>query len=255
MTTPNEQTPAAAPPAPASTPTPAAQTPAAAPAAQTPEALAAAELAKKTPATSALSGTDLGTDEKKNEPAAPGGTDLGSDDTQELNADGTPKAKEAPAQNEFHGFPESGEFELTVPDGFVADDTLKGEFAPIAKELDLSGKGIQKLVDLKAKMDQQAVSRWGDHLVSLKAEAQKDPEIGGAKYSEAVQLAKQTIGKFGTPAFRKMLNDYGVGAHPEMIRYMSNVARATGETPVLDGGAGPGVVQKPLHDILYGKKE
>lgn len=249
MSTEENKTPAAgSPPA-----TPASGTPAAspAPATATPGATGASPT-PETPSASSAS-TDLGagaTGTTEQKPAADASvTDLGADDT-ETNPDGTPKAKE-PVQNEFHGFPENGEFEVTVPDGFQADPVLKEEFAPIAKELDLSPKGVQKLVDLKAKMDKQAVQKWGEHLVELKTQAKADPEIGGAKYDPAVAAARGVIGKYGTPAFRKMLNDYGVGAHPEMIRFMSKVAKATGETPVLDGGAGSGVVNKPLHELLY----
>lgn len=131
------------------------------------------------------------------------------------------------------------------------DADLLAEATPVAKELNLSAKGLQKLADLKAKDVQLSLKRWGDHLVELKTTAQADPEIGGAKYAPAVASAKQAITKFGTPGFRKMLNDYGVGAHPEMIRMLSKVAKATGETPTLEHGGGAGVVTKPLHDILY----
>ena len=234
--------------------TPASATPPANQPAQTPEQIAAAA-AKTSETSSASSGsTDLGagtetTEQKPAAEAGAGATDLGAD-PEETNPDGTPKAKE-PVKNEYHGFPETGDFEITVPDGFQADPALKESFAPIAKELDLSPKGVQKLVDYKAGLDKAAVQRWGDHLVELKTQAKADPEIGGAKYDPAVAAGRGVIGKYGTPAFRKMLNDYGVGAHPEMIRFMSKVAKATGETPVLDGGAGSGVVNKPLHELLY----
>lgn len=132
------------------------------------------------------------------------------------------------------------------------DDELFAEAKPFARELNLSPKGLQKLVDLKAKDLALAQRRWGDHLVKLKSDAEKDTEIGGVRYTPAVAAAKRAISKFGTPAFRKMCDDYGVGAHPEMIRLLSRVAAATGETPSLGNGDGPGAVQdKPLHEILY----
>jgi hypothetical protein len=132
------------------------------------------------------------------------------------------------------------------------DEDLASEFKPIAKELNLNQKGAQKLVDLKAKDVQNQLKRWGDHLVELKTTAQADPEIGGANYDKAVQTAKGAIAKFGTPGFRKMLNDYGVGAHPEMIRFMRKVGLAMGEAPALETGGNGGVTtQKPLHEILY----
>lgn len=134
------------------------------------------------------------------------------------------------------------------------DAELLAEATPVAKELNLSAKGLQKLADLKAKDVKLSLERWGNHLGELKTQAQADPEIGGSKYQPAVAAARQAITKFGTPAFRKMLNDYGVGAHPEMIRMLSKVAKVTGETPTLEHGGGAGATELPLHEILYKDK-
>lgn len=145
-----------------------------------------------------------------------------------------------------------GEYEdFQLPDGAVADEVLAAEFRPFAKELGLSQKGAQKLVDFKAKLDQRQLEIWHGHLQELKTQAQAHPEIGGAKYAEAVGLGRQVIAKFGTPGLRKVMNDYGVGAHPEMIAFMARIGRAVGETPALKNGDSAGNGQKPLHEILY----
>lgn len=132
------------------------------------------------------------------------------------------------------------------------DEELRSDFLPLARELNLSQKGAQRLVDLQAKAVERQLQRWGTHLTELKTQAQADPEIGGAKYEPAVTSARAAIAKFGTPALRKVMNDYGVGAHPEMIRFMSKVGLAMGETPALASGGSAGVTDKtPLHEILY----
>lgn len=170
-------------------------------------------------------------------------TDLGEED---------PKPEdEAAPYAEYHTPPEGDYEDFVLPDGAVADEAIKLEFLPIVKELGLSQKGAQKLVDFKSKLDTLQLKNWSNHLVELKATAQKDPEIGGAKYQPAVAQAKAAIAKFGTPGLRKMFNDYGVGNHPEMIRFMAKIGAATGETPALEPGGGAGVVNKPLHEILY----
>jgi hypothetical protein len=209
--------------------------------------------ASGSPATpeAAPTGTDLGgtpadpnAPKDPNAPAAPAATtDLGADSEE-------PK-KDEPAANPYHGAPEGDYEDLKAPDGFVIDETLKAEFTPIAKELGLSTKGVEKLIDYKAKLDKQTVENWGNHLSQLKEQAKADPEIGGAKYNPTLQAAIQARDKFGTPGFKKMLNDYGVGAHPEMIRFLSKVQATMGEKPSLGSGDGQGVVQKPLHEILY----
>lgn len=188
-------------------------------------------------------------------PAAPTTTDLTEADkpaepSTDLGAEETPTETPGAA---FQGAPPEGEdYQLVAPDGMAVDEELAAEFRPLARELNLNQAGVQKLVDLKAKDIQNQLKRWGNHLVDLKTTAQADPEIGGAEYPKAVSVAKEAISKFGTPAFRKMLNDYGVGAHPEMIRFMRKVGLAMGEKPALETGGNAGVTaNKPLHEILY----
>lgn len=155
---------------------------------------------------------------------------------------------------EFQGYPEDGVVEVVAPDGMAVDETLRDQFLPIAKDLNLNQKGIQKLIDLKAQDIKNSLQRWGDHVKDLKVQAQADPEIGGAKYAPTLAAGKAAITKFAgsrAGAFRKMLNDYGIGSHPEMIRFLGAVGAATGETPILPSGEGSGDVKKPLHEILY----
>jgi len=217
-------------------------TPAAAPAA-----------AAATPATipSDSGSTDLGTDA----PDTSGQTDLGSDAP-------APDA-EAPAEKplpEFFGeLPEGSDYEpFTLPEGSVADPELQTDFSGLAKELKLNQAGAQKLVDYKTKLDQHQLKKWGEHTAELRSKAKADPEIGGAKYDAAVAAGRTAIAKFGGNAaqiaeLKQVMNHYGVGAHPAMIRFMSNIARATGETPTIGGAGGSGgSVEKPLHELFYG---
>lgn len=236
-------------------------------ASQTPEQIAAAMAAAATTTSTqeASASTDLADDSSQETSE---GTDLGTEDTPvELNPDGTPKEKaaEPPA---FFGLPENGTYaDFTLPDGATADPVLQESFTGLAKELGLNQEGAQKLVDYKSQLDQHQVKLWGNHLNDLKVSAKADPVIGGANYPAAVTAGKAAISKFmsapasaeGQPteaqAFRKMLNDYGVGAHPLMIRFMSRVGAAMGETPALGNGGNASVIDKPLHELMYGQKE
>jgi len=204
--------------------------------------------------------TDLGTEEPTSQASSqePGSkqttseiaTDLGSDETD--SATDTGEKKDEAKAPEFFGAPENGEYaDFVLPDGAEADPALKAEFIPIVKELGLNQAGAQKLVDFKAKLDQHTVQTWGNHVKELKETAMKDPEIGGGNYQPAITASKQAISKFGTPEFRKMLNHYGVGAHPEMIRFLSKVGQATGETTIPLGGGATTVAEKPLHELMY----
>jgi hypothetical protein len=188
--------------------------------------------------TSDSASTDLGTDQQE-------GTDLGSEGSSE-------EAK--PPVPEFFGAPEGeATYEgFKLPEGSTADPELQTSFSALAKSLGLNQAGAQKLVDYKATLDQQQVKAWGNHLNELRSASRADPEIGGAKYDESVKLGQGVIKKFGTPGLRDVMNKYGVGAHPEMIRFMAKIGRAVGETPTGGGEGSGGSVEQPLHELFYG---
>ena len=109
-------------------------------------------------------GTDLGTDPKPDPQPAPS-TDLG---TEPPVPEGEKKDAAPPPWAEFHGAPAEGaDYEISAPDGYAVDEQLRAEFVPIARELNLSSKGAQRLVELKAKDIQLQNHRWGEHLVKL----------------------------------------------------------------------------------------
>lgn len=201
--------------------------------------------------TSTSSDTDLGASEQTSQTSD--ATDLGSEDATGEAKDKKEEPTPAPGA-EFQGAPEGeAAYEpVQMPDGYEADQALIDLVTPIGKKLNLNQAGMQELANLKPKMDQMAIERWKGHLSDLKKEAQADPEIGGAKYAPAIAAGKAVIAKFGNANFVKMINHYGIGAHPEMIRFMDKIAKATGETPTPSSeGGGMASVEKPLHELMY----
>lgn len=211
---------------------------------------------QQTPPATTTSDTDLGGSEQTSQEASTtSDTDLGADDEATTAAADAAAAADPKPGEAFQGAPEGDTpYEgLAMPDGYEPDEELTSLVTPIAKELNLNKDGMQKLVDLKPKMDQIALARWKGHVADLKKEAQADPEIGGAKYAPAVAAGRAVIAKFGNENFKKMLNYYGIGAHPEMIRFMDKIAKATGETPTPPSeGGGTASVDTPLHELMYG---
>lgn len=169
--------------------------------------------------------------------------------------EGEGEAKEAKPDPyaDFRGPPENGEYgDYTLPDGAVADPAMKAEFDPIVRKLGLSQAGAQELVNFKAKLDQFQMQQWNEYQASIAAAARKDPEIGGVKFKDSMAAGRQVVAKFGNDDFRQMLKNAGIASHPEMIRFLSKVAKATGETPALGEGGGAVPEKKPLYELMYG---
>ena len=101
------------------------------------------------------------------------------------------------------------------------------------------------LVDEQAEAFSQLKSTWLD-------DAQKDKEIGGDKFDENVAVAQKAMAVYGTEGFTKLMNDYGFGNNPEMLRFLYRAGK-----PVMDDNPGNGGVvheEKSRKDIMYSTK-
>lgn len=167
---------------------------------------------------------------------------------------------------EVLGAPEK--YELTVsPElaeaGMTFDKEAFDAIEPDLREMNLSNDAAQRLVNLYAGKVLPLIEKRGaermdavgvDMRKAWSDEARADPEIGGPKFEESKALTKQTLIKFGVPAdgpFLKLLEESGLGSHPDMLRFFTNVGRATGEAAVDLGGKGKGGATR-LADRVYG---
>ena len=147
--------------------------------------------------------------------------------------------------------------DFTLPEGMTLNEGLLEEAAPIFKELGLNQEQAQKLVDFQAKQVQASQQGQMDAFNQLKNDwmdqTKKDAEIGGDKFDENIGVAKEAIAKFGNEGLTKLLNDFGMGNHPEVIRFMAKVGRLTREDNPDSGGSPIGKSQDHV-SILYPEK-
>lgn len=61
----------------------------------------------------------------------------------------------------------------------------------------------------------------------------------GGEYDTKLVQAKQVVLKHGSPEFNKLLTDTGLGNHPDMARFLSNVGEVTSEGRIPQGGSAP----------------
>ena len=135
------------------------------------------------------------------------------------------------------GAPESYEFK--APEGVQFDDAVIGAFSEVAKELNLPQDQAQKVLD---KMAPVMNARQSEQLEAARAqwaeETKADKEFGGEKLNENLATAKKALDTFGTPEFRALLNESGLGNHPEVIRVFYRAGKAISEDRFVSGQAG-----------------
>lgn len=144
--------------------------------------------------------------------------------------------------------------DFTAPEGIELDAQLLEQATPLFKELGLNQEQAQKLVDFQAANVQASQQGQAEAFNQLKQDwqdqAKNDNEIGGDKFEQSVGDAREALGKFGTPELTKLLNDFGIGNHPEMIRFMSKVGSLTKEDVPGNPGS-PVSAEKDRVSILY----
>lgn len=132
-------------------------------------------------------------------------------------------------------------YELSVPDGFEAiDSDVLAEATPVLKELNLTNEEADKLVpiaaDLVKKTMDRAEAAITDRAIQNRkdwAEAfDKDPEIGGANKAKTIANAARAFDHYGIKqgeGVRQLLEESGLGNHPDLIRFVARVGRDLAE--------------------------
>jgi hypothetical protein len=147
--------------------------------------------------------------------------------------------------------PEAYDLKLTVPgkddDGkdietqIEMDKVLLDKATPVLKELGLSNDKANKLaplvLDVQARMAEQQAEDHKAMTAQWARDAEKDPEIGGKKWSETQALAAKALDHYGAPKgseFRQLLDDTGLGNHPTMIAMFRKVGASIAEDTKLE---------------------
>lgn len=148
-------------------------------------------------------------------------------------ADAEAKAKEVPEQYE----------DFAAPEGVTLDADTTGEFKTLAKELGLPQSKAQQVVDLGAKLVQKAEAQRAEviqqEVAKWAADSRADKEFGGEKLAENLAGARNVVETFGSPELKTMLNESGLGNHPEVIRMLHRVSKAISEDQMVKGKAAP----------------
>ena len=148
------------------------------------------------------------------------------------------------------GAPEKYEFKL--PEGIQLDANGTTAFSEVAKELNLTQEAAQKVLD---KMGPVIAGRHAEVLTQAKAQwvegARGDKEFGGDKLTENLAVAKRALDTFGTPELRTLLNESGLGNHPEIIRAFFRAGKAISEDKFVPAGSGSPKGAKDAANALY----
>ena len=112
-------------------------------------------------------------------------------------------------------------------------------FGEVAKELDLPQEAAQKVIDKvapimqakQAKVVEEVKTEWAN-------DSQSDSEFGGENLKSNLEIAKSSLNAFGTDALKSLLEESGLGNHPEVIRFMYRAGKAISEDSYVGNSQG-----------------
>jgi len=143
-------------------------------------------------------------------------------------------------------------YEFTMPENVKMDEAAVNAFSEFAKEAGLSQEAAQKMID---KMAPAMQARQAESLNAIReswGESSKaDKEFGGDKLTENLAVAKKAMDAFGTPELRSLLNESGLGNHPEIIRAFYRAGKSISEDRFVPSGQGGRTGGKDPASSLY----
>jgi hypothetical protein len=129
------------------------------------------------------------------------------------------------------------------------DEGVLNEFGEVAKSLNLTQDGAQKLADLHTKVLQSAseanTQLWKTTIEGWQNEIKADPEIGGDKLKVHQTNFARVLAdpRFHVDGVLEALDLTGAGAHPAINRFMAKVVGALTEGGIVQGE--PGQARQP----------
>lgn len=162
--------------------------------------------------------------------------DEGSKASEDEGAKGAGKEGDDPegAPDEYEKFEMPEGFEGEVDEAFLEAGT------EVFKELNLTQEQAQKLVGLYAEKVQEqseaVATRWQETRESWVTSAKEDEEIGGDNWDDTLAVAGAVMSDeagFATPELRELMNQYGIGDNPEVIKFVTRVGKTMDKAGLL----------------------
>lgn len=143
--------------------------------------------------------------------------------------------------------------DFDLPEGLTVDMSALEKATPMFKELGLTQEQAQKVVSFYAEQvqagEQGRTDAFNQLMDDWRNQSVNDKEFGGEKFEQNIGIARTALDKFGTPELKTLLEEHGVGNHPEVIRMLVKVGKLTQED--VPGGGNAAGKQLSRDQILY----
>jgi len=144
------------------------------------------------------------------------------------------------------GVPDSYTFDLPdemAQDGLQIEEEKLEAFKAQAKEMGLSQKQFQGIVEYDLQRTQEAITYWQDRVDGWRESARTDKDFGGENYAANVKAVLGVVEQFGDADFKAMIKSpspenpdgLAIGNHPAFLRTMNRIAKKLGDPSLVLG--------------------
>jgi len=151
----------------------------------------------------------------------------------------TPPEPEGEGEAEPEGAPEDyGTFDL--PEGTAVDQAALDTALPEFREAGLTKAQAQTAIGLYIKLQAKQAEAQAAQVAEWAKAVTTDKEIGGAKWAENRAVIARARDQFATPELVQLMEQTGLGSHPEVIKLFVRVGKAISDDGhVIGGNPGP----------------
>lgn len=130
----------------------------------------------------------------------------------------------------------------SLNDKAKAEGLTKEQAEGVLKAKDES---VKAFASRQEKTLEQAKIQW-------KQDCEKDPDIGGEKYAENIELAHRAWERVADKELRTLAEKTGFGSHPSVVRMLVRVGKMMAEDKLIRGDIGAVPQEKSAQQKLYG---
>ena len=130
------------------------------------------------------------------------------------------------------------QYEFKPPEGVEFDEATIGVYAEAAREAGLSQQAADIVLNkIAPHLAQQQAARLAEARNDWAQQSRADAEFGGEKLDENLAVAKKAVEALASPELKTLLEQSGLGNHPEIIRLFYRAGRSLSQDGFVGGKA------------------
>jgi hypothetical protein len=149
--------------------------------------------------------------------------------------------------------------DMQLPEGLKADEKAQGQFVELVNKYGISREAAKDLVGLQSDLVRRAseanTAAWDQVQDQWRAQVTADSEIGGSKTEGALTSIAKLLDRYGEgiPSLRQTFDYTGAGNHPDIVKFLSRIAKDLTEGGPISGGPPASGQPRDPADILFGQ--